>query len=133
MPRAAKKPESPDDDARLVDADDVHRIRDHVLADRALRRAAHLDRDARGLRELGEVGLDARDRVPVARDQHQHREIGAERRHAALADAAAAVRDDLREVVHEADAIVADGGDCDELFHAGKAGLAGECTGIGGR
>ena len=65
MPRAAKNPRESRDDPGLVDADDVHRVGDHVLADSALSRAAHLDRDARGLRELREVGLDARNRCQL--------------------------------------------------------------------
>ena len=41
------------------------------------------------------IRLDARDGMPVSGHEHEHREIGLQRRHAALADAAAAVRNDL--------------------------------------
>ena len=43
--------------------------------------------------------------VPVAGHEHQHGELAAERRHAALFDVAAAVEDDFRQIVDYAGAI----------------------------
>ena len=78
--------------------------------DRPLVGAADLQRDARRLGELLELGLDPGDGVPVSRHQHQDREIRPERRHPALADVAATIGDFLAEFVDEPDAVRADGG-----------------------
>ena len=67
--------------------------------------------------ELGEFALELGERVPVARHQQQHGELVAERRHAAFEDVAAAVDDDAGQVVDQPGAVVADGGNRDQLLH----------------
>ena len=54
------------------------------------------------LAELVEALLEAIQRVPVAGYQQQHREFGAQRRHAAFFDIAAAGQDDLGQVLNNA-------------------------------
>ena len=79
--------------------------------------APQLDVHAGGIGELLELALELGERVPVAVDQQQHRKLVAERGHAAFADAAAAVGDGLGKFVDHADAVAADRGNHDMLFH----------------
>ena len=70
-----------------------------------------------GLAELGEFALELGQRVPVPGHQHEHRELVAERGHAAFEDVAATIDDDAGQVVDQPRAVIADCGNRDELFH----------------
>ena len=70
--------------------------------------------------QLLQLGLELGERVPVARDQQQHRELAAERAHPAVDDVAGAVEHDAGEVVDEAGAVAAECADDDELHRMGE-------------
>ena len=75
------------------------------------------DREPRSFAQLLQLALELGERVPVAGHEQQHRELVAERGHAALEDVAAAFDHDAGQVENEARAVVADGADRDELLH----------------
>ena len=58
--------------------------------------------------EALQLGFELRQRVPVARDQQQHGELGAQVRHPALADIAAALADQPGQFVDHPGAVAAD-------------------------
>ena len=70
--------------------------------------ALQVDAEARGVGEPLELGFELGERMPVAGDEQQHRELAAEVRHAALADVAAALVDDAGQLVNHAGAVAAD-------------------------
>src|SRR5262249_49199247 len=82
------EPGEPRDDAALIEAYDVDRVRQHVGARRTRLGALEVNTETRGLGEALELRLELREGVPVAGDEQQHRELSAEARHAALADVA---------------------------------------------
>ncbi len=77
-------------DALVVQAHDVDSVGHAVLLDLAFSRLA--DREGQvPVVEFFQAFLETIQRMPVAGDQHQHREFRAKRRHAAFFDIAAAI------------------------------------------
>src|SRR5690606_23338512 len=66
-------------------------------------------------RVLFRSGLELRDRVPVARNEQQHRELVAEGAHAAVDDVAGAIEHDARQVIDESGSVATERGNDDEL------------------
>ena len=105
------------DDARLVEADHVDGIGQHVSPRRAFFRPAHGERQAGVFLHLFELGFQPRKRMPAATYEQQHCEFRAERDHAAIKDIAAAIEHRTGEIVHDPGAVAADRGNYHELSH----------------
>ena len=93
------------DDSLLIEANDINRVGHTIVTDGTFAGFAYCEAQCVVYRQLLETALKSIQRVPVARDQHEHCELGAEGRHATLFDVAAAAQDDLANVLYDASSI----------------------------
>lgn len=74
------------DNALLIQAEDIHRVGYSILFQPLCFGLADCDREVVVIAELFKFFLESRQGVPIARDQHEHRELRAKCRHAAFFD-----------------------------------------------
>jgi len=104
-------------DAGLIEADHINGVGEHVRARRTGLGALQMDAEIAGFSQALELGFELRQRMPVARDEQQHRELGTEARHATLTNIAAALTDHARQLVNHPGAVTTDRRNGQVLLH----------------